>query len=102
MLQSDTPEDLVIAAGVAARVKDFLDVSFGNLDLDWNKFVEIDDSYKRPTEVDSLIGDPAEAKNKLGWEPGVRFDELARIMAKRDFEVIANPEVGRERIIWRH
>ncbi len=102
MLQEDEPTDFVIATGVAAKITDFLDVAFGYLDLDWQNYVEIDDRYKRPTEVDSLIGDYTKAKQRLSWHPGVLFNDLAEIMVRRDYEVLGNHSVSREKIAWRY
>lgn len=102
MLQQDEPADYVIATGAPARITDFLDVSFSCLDLDWKKFVEVDEAYLRPTEVDALIGDPSAAKKALAWEPRVIFDELAEIMVRRDYELLVQPTAGPERIAWRY
>lgn len=80
MLQNDTPGDYILATGSTYTVKDFLNIAFGILDLDWRKHVEIDPQYYRPTEVDVLVGDASKAKNVLGWEPKVKFNELVRLM----------------------
>ncbi len=69
MLQQDRPDDYVIATNETHSVKDFVVETFNLLDLDWKQFVEYDDRYERPAEVDLLIGDPAKAKKQLGWEP---------------------------------
>jgi len=84
MLQQEKPEDYVIATGEAHSVREALDVAFGTLGLDWQKFVEIDPRYYRPTEVDHLCGDASKAKAKLGWQPRVRFKELIEMMVKSD------------------
>jgi len=84
MLQQDQPDDYVIATGEAHSVREALDVAFGTLGLDWQKFVEIDPRYYRPTEVDHLCGDASKAKAKLGWQPKVRFKELIEMMVKSD------------------
>lgn len=86
MLQQPQPDDYVIATGETHTVREFLEVAFGHLDLDWNKYVKIDPKYYRPTEVDLLIGDAAKAKKQLQWEPKVRFQELARMMVEADLE----------------
>jgi len=86
MLQQEKPEDFVIATGQAHSVKDFVEVAFGIVDLDWEKYVEIDDRFKRPAEVYSLVGDASKAKTKLGWQPKVNFSELVKIMAEKDLE----------------
>lgn len=87
MLQAETPEDYVIATGETHSVREFLEHAFGQVDLDWERFVELDPKYERPTEVDLLIGDPARAKRDLGWEARVKFAELVRIMVDADLEV---------------
>lgn len=86
MLQQPQPDDYVIATGETHTVREFLDVAFGHLDLDWKKYVKIDPKYYRPTEVDLLIGDAGKAKKQLQWEPKVRFQELARMMVEADLE----------------
>jgi GDPmannose 4,6-dehydratase len=86
MLQQDKPDDYVIATGETHTVREFLDVAFGHLRLDWEQYVKIDPKYYRPTEVDLLIGDAAKAKKRLQWEPKVRFQELARMMVEADLE----------------
>ncbi|WP_150957508.1 GDP-mannose 4,6-dehydratase [Microbacterium testaceum] len=84
MLQAETPEDFVLATGVGYTIKDFLEVSFGHVGLDWQEFVKFDERYLRPTEVDALIGDPAKAADKLGWVPSVHGDQLAKLMVDAD------------------
>ena len=84
MLQQDTPEDYVIATGETHSVREFVQEAFGKLDLDWEKYVEIDPRYYRPTEVDLLIGDARKAKAQMGWEPKVTFQELVHRMVDYD------------------
>ena len=86
MLQQEEPDDYVIATGETYAVRDVLDLAFGFLDLDWQQYVKIDPHYYRPTEVDLLIGDPSKAKQRLGWEPKVSFQELITMMVKADLE----------------
>ncbi len=69
MLQQDNPDDYVIATNKTHSVKDFVIETFNQLDLDWEKYVEYDDRYERPAEVDLLIGDPAKAKSNSGGSP---------------------------------
>lgn len=88
MLQVDEPEDFVLATGKDYTVKDFLAMAFEHVGLDWEKYVRFDERYLRPTEVDALIGDPAKAKEKLGWEAKVHTPELARIMVDSDVEAL--------------
>jgi GDPmannose 4,6-dehydratase len=86
MLQHERPDDFVIATGECHTVRDFLDESFGYLDIDWHKHVEIDPRYFRPAEVDELRGDMSKARQLLGWEPKVKFRELVQMMVKADLE----------------
>jgi GDPmannose 4,6-dehydratase len=86
MLQADEPDDFVLATGETHSVAEFLAEAFGHADLDWRDYVQIDERYFRPAEVDLLIGDYSKAKEKLGWEPAVRFQELVRMMVDADRE----------------
>ena len=83
MVQHDEPLDLVIATGEAHSVREFCEVAFARADLDWEKYVEVDPNYYRPAEVDYLLGDATKAKELLGWEAKVKFDELARDHGRR-------------------
>jgi len=87
MLQHDEPDDFVIATGQARSIRQFLEYSFQSLDLDWEKYVEIDPRYFRPTEVDCLVGDYSKAKAALGWEPEVDCQQLAQIMIESDMQL---------------
>lgn len=89
MLQQDEPDDYVIATGETHTVKEFLHEVFDYAGLDVNKYVEIDERLFRPHEVPLLLGDPAKAKEKLGWEPRIRFKELAHMMYDEDLKTIA-------------
>jgi len=93
MLQADEPDDFVLATGTGYTVRDFLDASFGHVDLDWRDHVKFDERYLRPTEVDALIGDPSKAHERLGWTPTVDGLELARLMV--DADVTALEHAGR-------
>ncbi len=84
MLQSDEPDDYVLATNETHTVEEFLEEAFGYVDLNWRDYVKIDPRYFRPAEVDLLIGDYSKAKEKLGWEPTVRFHELVRMMVDGD------------------
>lgn len=86
MLQQDVPEDFVIATGSAITVRDFVEHAFAELDLDWTKYVEFDERYLRPTEVDSLIGDSSKASARLGWKAATTPVELARLMTRYDLD----------------
>ncbi|HMZ51194.1 GDP-mannose 4,6-dehydratase [Candidatus Sumerlaeota bacterium] len=86
MLQQDKADDYVIATGETHTVRKLIEVAFGYLDLDWKKYVEIDQRYYRPSEVDFLLGDPAKAKRVLGWQPKVTFEGLIKMMADSDLQ----------------
>ena len=86
MLQQEKADDYVIATGETHSVREFLDEAFGLVGLDWKKYVEIDPRYYRPAEVDLLLGNPAKAKEKLGWKPKTTFKELVRIMLEYDLK----------------
>ena len=87
MLQQEKSDDYVIATGQTHSIREFLDLAFERVGLDWNKYVEIDKRYLRPTEVDLLRGDPSRAKKVLGWEPKVGFEQLAAMMIDADLEL---------------
>jgi GDPmannose 4,6-dehydratase len=87
MLQQNEPDDYVIATGESHSVREFVQKVFELLNLNWEKYVEIDQRYLRPTEVDYLLGDPTKAKIKLGWQPKVNFEQLVRIMVESDLEL---------------
>ena len=89
MLQQDKPDDYVVATGVGATVRDFCEASFSALDLNYKDFVETEDRYMRPTEVDALIGDPSKAERILGWKARTHWKELAEIMVESDLEKIS-------------
>ncbi len=86
MLQADEPEDYVLATGETHTVEEFLEEAFTYAGLDWRSYVKTDARYFRPSEVDLLIGDYSKAKEKLQWEPTVRFQELVRMMVDADRE----------------
>src|SRR5258708_7373009 len=87
MLQQDNPDDYIVATGETYSVRQFLEWSFGALDLDYHDFVEFDPRYMRPSEVDVLLGDPSKAKKTLGWEAEVSTEELCRMMVEHDLEL---------------
>ena len=88
MLQQEKADDYVIATGETHSVREFLDEAFGLVGLDWKKYVEIDPRYYRPAEVDLLLGNPAKAKEKLGWTPKTTFKELVKIMLEYDLKSV--------------
>jgi GDPmannose 4,6-dehydratase len=91
MLQQEKPDDYVIATGESHSIREFLDETFGYLELDWKKYVEQDPRYFRPTEVDYLMGDASKAEKHFGWKPSVSFRELVRMMVDAD-KVLAERE----------
>ena len=84
MLQQPESSDYVVATGVGATVKDFATAAFAHAGLEWEKYVEIDEKYERPTEVDALIGDPSKATRVLGWEALTKWEDLAKLMVDAD------------------
>jgi GDPmannose 4,6-dehydratase len=84
MLQTERPDDYVIATGETHSVREFLDETFAYLELDWKKYVKLDERHLRPSEVDLLIGDPRRAQTELGWKPRTTFRELVRLMVDAD------------------
>lgn len=87
MLQQETADDYVIATGEQHSVQEFVEETFGLLDLDWQKYVKIDPRYFRPAEVETLLGDAAKARRVLGWEPKISFKELVRLMVESDMKI---------------
>ena len=90
VLQQDQPEDFVVATGETHSVREFVEETFRLVGLDWQKYLVLDDAYRRPTEVDLLVGDATKARQKLGWEPKVRFKELVRLMVEADLKQAAH------------
>lgn len=90
MLQHDEPDDFVVATGESISIRDFLTIVFDHLDLEWEKYVEIDPRFYRPAEVDYLLGDSTKARKVLGWEPEHDIRDLARMMVDFDLEQVAN------------
>ncbi len=88
MLQQEQADDYVVATGETHEIKEFLDLAFGYVNLNWHDYVEFDERYLRPAEVDLLIGDPTKAKQKLGWEPSVTFEQLVHVMVEADLKAL--------------
>ena len=88
MLQQEQPDDYVIATGETHSVREFLELAFGYVNLNWEDHVEFDDRYLRPAEVDLLIGDSTKAQQKLGWKPSVTFEQLVAIMVEADLQAL--------------
>src|ERR1019366_1009866 len=86
MLQQDQPDDYVIATGETHSVREFVEIAFDRAGLDWQKYVEIDPKFFRPTEVDLLVGDPSKANKVLGWKPRTSFRQLVHMMLDADLE----------------
>ena len=87
MMQTEQPDDYVVATGELHTVREFLDETFGFLDLDWHKYVETDARYLRPAEVELLLGDSSKARRELGWQPKVTFKQLVRLMTEHDLKL---------------
>jgi GDPmannose 4,6-dehydratase len=86
MLQADKPDDYVLATGEAHSVREFCELAFRQVGLDWEKHVRVDPSYFRPAEVDFLLGDPSKARQQLGWNPSVNFLGLVKMMVQHDLD----------------
>lgn len=86
MLQHDSPEDYLVATGKTHSVERLLEVAFACIDLDWKNYYVRDERFVRPAEVDLLIGDPKKARENLGWEPTVTFEQMIQMMVESDIE----------------
>ena len=86
MMQHETPDDWVLATGTTHTVKEFLEIAFGILDLNWEKYVQTSERYFRPNEVEYLLGDASKAEKELNWKPKTSFKELVDMMVKNDIE----------------
>jgi GDPmannose 4,6-dehydratase len=95
MLQQDEADDYVIAAGEAHTVREFCELAFQHVDLDWERHVEIDPRYFRPTEVDFLLGDPSKARRLLGWQVRTSLPDLVRTMLDADIQLLDDELAGR-------
>lgn len=96
MLQQDTPDDYVVATGKTWSVREFCEKAFAHAGLDWEAHVAFDPRYLRPAEVDLLLGDPAKAKEKLGWVPETDFDTLVGMMVDHDMELASREKTLRD------
>ena len=90
MLQQDEPDDYVIATGTSRTIGEFCEVAFAHAGLDWREYVVLDERFLRPAEVYTLLGDATKAREKLGWEPEVGFEEMVRQMVDCDLEQVAH------------
>jgi GDPmannose 4,6-dehydratase len=89
MLQQDEPDDFVIATGESHTVRRCVEIAFGHVGIDWRRHVVIDDAFKRPAEVDLLVGDYAKAERELGWRPQTDFEQLIRLMVDADLALLS-------------
>ena len=90
MLQQDEPDDYVVATGTSRTIGEFCEVAFAHVGLDWQQYVVVDERFLRPAEVYTLLGDATKAREKLGWEPEVGFEEMVRQMVDWDLEQVAH------------
>ena len=97
MLQQPEADDYVIATNETHTIRECLEVAFGRVGLDWQKYVEIDPRYYRPAEVELLIGDASKAKRKMGWEPKTKFKDLIELMVDADLKLLQDQLAGRIR-----
>ena len=88
MLQQDQPDDYVVATGETHSVREFCELAFGRVDLDWEQYVKVDEKFFRPAEVDLLVGSPAKAKRQLDWEPKTSFPDLVHMMVDADLALL--------------
>jgi GDPmannose 4,6-dehydratase len=86
MLQQDEPDSFVIGIGETHSVREFCEIAFRHVDLDYKEYVVQDERFYRPAEVDLLISDPSKARSILGWEPSVGFRDLVTMMVDSDIE----------------
>ena len=88
MLQQDAPDDFVVSTGETHSVREFCEVAFGHVGLDWESHVVVDEAFYRPAEVDLLVGDASKARDVLGWEPQVGFEDLVTMMVDADMDLL--------------
>jgi GDPmannose 4,6-dehydratase len=88
MLQQDHPDDFVVATGETHTVREFCQLAFDHVGLDWEQYVVIDEKFFRPAEVDLLIGEPTKAHDKLGWKPETSFETLVQMMVSADLDFL--------------
>jgi GDPmannose 4,6-dehydratase len=88
MLQQDEPDDYVVATGETHSVREFCELAFDRVGLDWQKYVVIDEKFFRPAEVDLLVGDASKARDVLGWKPQTSFEGLVNLMVDADLALL--------------
>ncbi len=93
MMQHDKPDDWVIATGESHSVKEFAEIAFKHVGLEWSEFVQTSSKYERPNEVNHLLGDPSKAKKELGWIPETSFENLVKMMVESDVELAEKEKV---------
>ncbi len=98
MLQQDKPDDYVVATGETHSVREFLEAAFGHVNLDWKKYVAMDERYLRPSEVDLLLGDASKARRQLGWAPKTKFQDLVKLMVDADIKLLKDHREGRIKV----
>jgi GDPmannose 4,6-dehydratase len=86
MMQQDSPEDYVIGTGITHSVREFCEIAFNHLGLDYREFVVSDKRFMRPTENKQLVADPSKARSNLNWKPKIEFDQLVTMMVDSDLE----------------
>lgn len=94
MLQQEEPDDFVVASGASHTVREFCELAFGELDLDFHNYVVQDEQFYRPAEVESLIGDATRARQELGWAPQYDFEQLVKDMVQNDVALVAESAAG--------
>jgi GDPmannose 4,6-dehydratase len=97
MLQRKKPDDFVIATGETHSVREFVEYAFELAGLNWKRHVRIDPRYFRPTEVETLLGDPTKARTNLGWQPRITFEQLVQEMVAEDYKA-----AQRDALVKRH
>jgi GDPmannose 4,6-dehydratase len=94
MLQQGTPDDYVVGTGETHSVRELCQAAFGYLDLDWERYVQVDPKLIRPAEVDLLVSDPRKARETLGWQPTMSFEGLIRMMVDADMAHLKHIQRG--------
>src|SRR5204863_2788849 len=95
MLQQEKPDDYVIATGISHSVQELIEIAFGRVGLEWQKYVHRDPALLRPAEVAHLLGDASKARTELGWTPAVKFKQLIEMMVDADLERLASARGAR-------
>ena len=101
MLQQDRPEDYVIASGISHSVQELVEIAFGRVGLDWEKYVRRDPAMLRPAEVEHLLGNATKARTELGWTPTVDFTQLVEMMVDADLKRVASTQAVGARVVSR-